>query len=531
MARHHKDMPSVKYPEVSVHITWTESDGPITLRAYPIYTASGIKTDYARERKRVAHSRAEVVSKQESLYTAVHHDIELYERQSIVRSTVTTSDTDSPMVRAFNALSTSSDPVSSEWGTSYAAMNVKYFRRNIMPILIATESTEWTNESSDNVQKIIIEKVLSSRRSSGHEATALETARKHLAAADQIYQRMRDYEPLLPELKLRPNYTGHRGKNEKIKSIPLVVRRKFVTLLENFINDDPRLAIAAIAMYDCGLRTAEAAAVWLDVIVTTDSVTCIFVRYQVKEGVRSPILKTKSSYRLVPTSTWGSEMLTKCFDKLYAVPEDETNWTCDTRLLSSTLKTFLLKAGLSEDYFADADLAMRNRPDYDQTGRPIFDVSAYILRRDWSSRARNICGFTSLEIDFVLGHEVYIPKRKREDLRQLENQTRLAKKLERYVHDARYSSHPGVTPYAVGHSSDLDIIAYDLIRVRNTSSECVNIKIDIEAAVNGETITIIVPEDSQTDSTVRYIRAHCTRNTEPVIGSSYIKEDGTFEDL
>lgn len=144
MARQYVNIPSAKFPEVTVHITWTESDGPITLRAHPTVTATGIKKDYAKERKRVARSKEEIRSKQQSLYAAVSNDIERHERKSIVKAAVTDSETVSPMMRAFNALEMSTDPISSEWSPGYAANNMNYFKRNLLSILIQKESTEWT---------------------------------------------------------------------------------------------------------------------------------------------------------------------------------------------------------------------------------------------------------------------------------------------------------------------------------------------------------------------------------------------------
>ena len=184
-----------------------------------------------------------------------------------------------------------------------------------------------------------------------------------------------------------------------------------------------------------------------------------------------------------------------------------------------------MDAGLTAEDFAAAEQAMREKPDYDGFGRPVFDVCAYILRRDWSSRARNVCGLTSLEIDCLLGHRIRIPTKMREDFRLVENLTKLSKKLERYVHDPEHSRHPGIVPHNLSHSVDIDPIPYDVVRFRNTSEEEVEVKLDIEAVLNAESIEVIVLEGAQQQETIRYIPTHCVRSTEPIIGKSYIEEE------
>lgn len=296
-------------------------------------------------------------------------------------------------------------------------------------------------------------------------------------------------------------------------------------MIEKMIDREPRLAMAAVIMYDGGLRTAEAAAVWVDVLYDGDGLTRVLVCYQVQDGVRTKILKTTNAYRMIVLSCWGSTMLYRCLDKLSAELNNTANLTCDPRKLSATLREMLMDAGLTAEDFAAAEQAMREKPDYDGFGRPVFDVCAYILRRDWASRARNICGLTSLEIDVFLGHRVKVPQKKREDLRLIENLTKLSKKLERYVHDPQYSRHPGIVPYKLAHSIDLDLIPYDLIRLRNTSCETVEVKLDIEAILNSEYIEVIVGAAGQQQSTTRYIPTHCVRNCEPIIGKSYVEEE------
>lgn len=519
----HKDIPSAEYPTVSVHITWPDKEGKVTLRAYAMDTATGVRKEYGKERKIEAKSSAEIPIKQQHLYVRVCKDIARYEIQPVSAAPVAVL---SPMYLAFDALESSPDPVSSDWSPEYTRKNLTYFKRNVLPIL-AANINDLTADTKEQLRQQITEKILKSGRSIGHEPTAIATAIKELGVADTIYQRMRDFDPALPEITLR-TVAGRRSKNEQMKSIPPAVRREFEGLVEALTAENPRLAMSIICMYDAGLRTAEAAAVWSDVILFTDIASSILVRYQVKNGKRSKLLKTRNSYRLVPFSTWGHTMLARCIAILSAAPDDEAYWVCDTRLLSATVKSMLVKAGLTEDYLTAAERTMRDKPDYDEVGRPIYDVSAYILRRDWASRARNVCGYTSIEIDYSLGHDVKIPKKRREDLRHLSNQAKLSAKLERYVHNPLYSKHPGCSPYSIQHASELEIIPYDVVRLKNTSDECVWVSLDVEAVCNTDSIVILTPKDSQVKSTQRSINTKCKRKDEPIIGKALLLEDGTY---
>ena len=521
----HKDIPCDKHPRVSAHITWRASArGPITLRGYAIDTDSGIRKDYSTERRRTAQSVEEIPSKIQILYNVLCAEVERHERRAAIKSTASQEAT-SPFERAFAELKASPDPICTDWGPRYTSGRLSYFERHLLPMLIQYGNEEWTAADREALQRKTVEQILMSKRSAGHEATANETAYKNLVAADIIYKRMRDCDPSLPEISLRPRYTGRTAKREQIKSLPRRVRRRLVRMIEKMVDKNPRLAMAAVVMYDGGLRTAEAAAVWIDVIFNSDNLVRVLVCYQVQEGKRVNILKTSNAYRTIVLSHWGSTMLYLCLEKLSTDPSDTSNLVCDPRKLSATLREMLFDAGLTAEEFAAAEQAMREKPDYDGFGRPVFDVCAYILRRDWSSRARNVCGLTSLEIDILLGHRVKIPQKKREDLRLIENLTKLSKKLERYVHDPKHSQHPGLVPYQLWHSVDIDLLPYDVIRFRNTSEEEVEVKLDIEAVLNAESIEVIVLEGAQQQETIRYIPTHCIRSSEPIIGKIYIEEE------
>ncbi len=104
-------------------------------------------------------------------------------------------------------------------------------------------------------------------------------------------------------------------------------------------------------------------------------------------------------------------------------------------------------------------------------------------------------------------------------------------KLERYVHDPKYSQHPGIAPYQLSHSVDLDLIPYDVIHLRNMSDETVEVKLDVEAVLNSECIEIVTSAGNQLQETLRCIPTLCVRSSEPIIGKSYVEEEEDEETL
>lgn len=513
MARHHQDF-TTSDPNVTVHTTWTyhpASTKKISIRAYAIDTRSGVRLDGSKIKKRTVRSPAEIPQTQNYLCKAVMDDVDHSSRKVAVRKT-SEDISDVPMLIAYHNVVNSSDPVSATWGPEYQARQLTYFRRHILPELLRHD--DWGTDDSDQLQHVLSEKILATKRSAGDSTTAEKTAAKSLASAHIIYQRMRDVDPSLPDISLQPKFVGRRGQREQIKSLLNPIRQSLCGKITALATDNPRLAAGAVIMYDCGLRTAEAAAVHPNGIVNTPDISSVFVSWQIKDGTRTKILKSKNAYRLVPMSAWGSAMLALCFSSIGPLTDEEP--LCDPRKLSAIVKEMLISSGLHENQYFSAESAMREKPDYDAFNKPIYDVAAYILRRDWASRARNICGLTSSEIDYLLGHK--IAKKNRADYPSLAKQEEIAHKLDRYVHDPAVSRHPKYRPYKLGHAVDIDLMPYDMTRVINTSNEPIIVKLDIESALHADSISIIAPATRHINHTRRLINTHCIRSPDPIIG-------------
>lgn len=531
MKTNHKDIPCDKYPHVSVHITWSEAaDGSANIRGYAINTETGVRMAYSKDRKRTARNRSEIPAKQEHLYNCICQEVARHERRAAEKAVSPVGESKSLFRIAFEEVESSGDTIGSNWGPDTHDSWLTYFRRNILPNLEVVGIENWMQQDTDDLRVKLLDEILVSKKSYGYENVAAGTLRKNLAACDQIYRAMCARYPVLPSISFCDSVPPKSPKPEHIKSLLPKVRSSLVAQIEDLVCISPRLAIAAVAMYDCGLRTAEAAAVWRDVILAYGDCLSILVQYQVKDGKRTRILKTENAYRQVPLSNWGKTMISQCIANLSSTQDDGENSVCDVRLLSRTLKVLLIKAGLTKSDFEEATQAMREKPDIDGLRRRVQDVNAYILRHDWSSRARNICGLPSMVIDILLGHDVKIPAKKREDLRLPQQQVSLSHELERHIHNPKHSKHPGITPYSLTHSTDIDLIPFDVIRLHNASNEDIDVKLDIEAIVNSENILIIAPNESQIHSTGRNISTNCRRLPDtPIIGKSLTKEDEASE--
>ena len=482
-------------PDVRVHMTWTVAEGkPIMIRAYAVEASTGIRLSGAKEKKATVNSIEELPHRQRYLVARVVADLPRREQGERNRDSVGEA---SAMEAALTYIEEHEIRIKPTWGQDYQKANVFHFRRHIMPRLVE-RGEEWSELDRAELELELTEEVLRSGHSIGHDATATATVRKKMAAGAAIYACMLAVDPSLPDIDISPSYGGRRVQLEQLKSLLMSVRYKLAAWIVALAEKDVRLAAAAALMYACGLRTAEAAAVHLcQLTFDGDKMVGVYVFYQVKDGKRVEKLKTLSSYRCVPLSTWGAEVLKVCFERVGDLQDDEP--LCEPRRLSAELRLALKACGVDEDYLAEAERTMQRLPEFDDEGRPILDVSAYILRRDWATRARSICGFTTEEIDYCLGHVRKGKKGQLADLKSLEEMNRLSAMLEHHVVDPYRSAHPAAKPIGVIHGSDLEILPYDIVCVRNTADEPIRIELDITAVLSAESVAIVAPRGSCKD--------------------------------
>ena len=153
------------------------------------------------------------------------------------------------------------------------------------------------------------------------------------------------------------------------------------------------------------------------------------------------------------------------------------------------------------------------------------DFSAYILRRDWASRARNICGYTSLEIDQQLGHKVTVPKSRRPNLKLATEQEKLAVKAERYVYSPAETQNPEYAPISLKVGVRWGIPTYTNVKYCNSSDKPMLVTVTFGTQENEYPAQLTAPCGAMRKPVVTSLPDDPTqRQNRPIIGSQS-KED------
>lgn len=520
----YKDIPSC-LPGILIHVTYStsESSDEITLHGHAI-DRLGRRITGSKTLTRTAENLNALPAKEAHLVAAVISALPTINTKASIKPP---EKVNSAMEAVLAEIKMTGDPITMAWSPQVRAQHITYFERNILPFL-SSHKEEWLPEDTNLLRQALIEKVLKNGRSKGLESRAELTVNVHLMASSTIYSRMREVNAELRPIDLTPHFQGSRHhQGERIKSLTRDVRRRLAQAITQLIDENPRLALAGILMYDCGLRTAEASAVHeTEIILHTDlGVASVAVIWQERNGKRDALLKSGNAYRIVPLTFWGQTMVMRCLAKIGPLANDAP--LCLGRDLSAKIREILTAAGLSSDDMAAADKTQQQYPDFSDDGKVQYDICAYLLRHDWASRARNICGLTSPEIDYLLGHSSSFSKRMRADLREPEYQADLSQRLERYVHDASISQHPAVSPILLEHGMDIDLPSFQEIQLVNNSDEPIFVDLDFFSAEAVDNIEIICPKSSMLESVKKSKNTHCYRTNRPTIGELNLTKERT----
>lgn len=423
-------------PEISVHVTYTEKLSNTILRGYAIKTANGCRIDGSKTIVRKANCPESVPLVEQYLVSAVMAALQHERTSQHSTKKIEGLDSENEMVKAFAKLKESGSDFP-DWCESTKRRHMKYFESHILPFLKDYVEEEFVNSDLDELRKKIMDDILHNGRSKQIIATAETTANASLAGAAKIYTKMRAENPNLPDIVLATPQNYKRILPEQTKALPEVVRGRFFVALENLVDLEPQKAFATVIMVDGGLRTSEAAGVLpQQLLLEEDDRITVPVLYQEKQGNRTAVLKTESAYRLVPLSYWGSELIRRSCKQIGDVPDNQP--LVPAKELSAWILRLLRKCGCDDTFMQSVRDAQSQEPETDKDGRAIFDIAAYVLRRDRTDRWRNCCGLTcdpdgESEVDYLLGHQT-LHKRKKINMRLPEQRKALAEKLERYVY-------------------------------------------------------------------------------------------------
>ena len=524
MNKIYKDIPT-NVKGVRVHVTgYKNAEIGCTLRGYAI-DKNGIKIDGSSTLRRVAKTADDIPNAERHLVAAALNKLSIKaESESHTGSIIEDLDPKHPMVIAYQEMLAEGLKISENWKETVEKRAISLFARHALPRILRYSTEPFCEADRDKLLQEIAKDVRNHGNSHQNENTVLNTARSNLATCAIVYSNgLRRIDPMLPELALAPLRFNKKYTQEQIKSLPRAVRRKFAQLLKKYILESPLLVLGAVMMDDCAARTSEAAAVIPSRdIEDTGKQMILKVCWQEENGIRSAILKTDAAYRKVPLSKWGMEMVKLCCQYIKAWPDDPNAAPITAEELRQFVRKVLQESGLDEAFWAAAKAAEAKDPDRDSNGKPIYDVTAYVLRRNRASIWRNICGFLSIECDYFLGHRDKIAKKRKVDYRLDTELQRIGTKLENYVADPEMSAHPAIMPLFMKHGDDAEMLPYEEFDIVNTSDNPLMIDFDLIAAEAGEEIEIYFESGEIVSLTPRHRKTHGTRDNKPLIGTDQL---------
>lgn len=405
-----------------------------------------------------------------------------------------------PFRRVFDEFKSNS-MAKSTWGKSTIHSTYTYMEKNVLPVLDSM-GTDISSADMDALKKKLVEKAAKNKRSYRSPDIAERSVSSYLQRINWILSQMCLYDPSLPLVQFDVDASSPVSVQEKEKSIPDAVRVILAWALLSLASNGLALGVAAMLLL--GLRTAEACAVQIGSLRLREGwfVVCP-VLYQMKNGERIPILKTKAAYRytiggplmvrLIELRCQHLRLLGYSEDEIAQMPlvsasSDSTRYA-DPSDLSAYAKDLLLACGYEEERMRAAYLLMEIAPDSDGQGGKETEVTAYILRRDWLTRALHCCGMSAQDADYLIGHAN--DANQQTDYTNPDVQWELALQLERYVFLPDYTQNPYYVPIHVkpGRVKVTDIEKFNGCRVVAEDGP-VEIQFDLTTDESGETFTL-----------------------------------------
>lgn len=494
-----------------VHISWSSKSNTPRITG-TLYTAEGDlvkginpKTRKAKSKKEIEYLNMQIVHAFEETLKpkATHRRVEKDNEDS--------NWTDPRLTEALSRLM-ESGRLRDDWAESTIDKYMAKFKRYILPCISPPE------EFNKKKHKLLEEKIKESierraRKSNG--LNARKDTQVYLNAGQTIYELMQDIDPSLPNISLRSDSSRLVTKRREMpKHIPVDVQRKFEAEILAIINDDPIFARATAIMHSGATRNSEAAsAIGSDFIINNEYIMLDIATQEIS-GVRNPELKTPASYRKVVFDNFG-EFVVKEANKLIEITEDTELAPISSKKLSEKIKDLLIKCGLTEEYIKIATLDMEQYPDYDADGRPITDVTAYILRRNRASIWANYCGLSPAEIDYMLGHVRHAENEISFDAKDPLSFIKIAQKVKavNFIDEFKSCSDSIIR---IDSAEKRQISGNSTVKIINNTDEVVRVKLSLKTKEPGDCMTLI------TEGTVlacnRTSPSHSVRPSTTLIG-------------
>lgn len=350
------------------------------------------------------------------------------------------------------------------WAGSTFRMTRSYFLLQILPRL----DRLGVNPTPEDITKLhndLVEQASENKNSLGISSQARKNLVYKLRRCDALYRQLQILMPecCLPDLDLRMEGAAVPDM-EQVKSLSEAVRLLFAALLMR-LAETPwgGVALSLAFMMLCGLRTSESGALFYDNITWSGGIGTIWVNKQLSGDGLTEILKTSHAYRRLPLVQYLEDMLAVCREWLSGQgytqeeilrmpilghPADPTK-LIHSNLLSAAGRLLLQICGCKEQDWEKVRALMLTEPDTQIDGSRMNDMTAYVLRRDFASRAANVCGIKAKALDMALGHKVKLSIHERRAFYSDESMEQFCRELERYVFDPNHTRNPAFSAIPV----------------------------------------------------------------------------------
>lgn len=515
--------------KIRAHITQRpQKDGSTILYGYAINADTFVRIDGCIPHQRTAKRPEEIEATRKYLIGAIDAEYnKLFKKRETCQKTK-----EGFFQNVFNLVEDKSLLLSPKWSSSTADNRLSYFQRQILPRL-DMYGPDICSEDLTCIRDDLIKKAATSKRGNQNANQATNSVGAYIKSGAYIYKIMRDILPDygLPDIDLAGDMKPSNVMPEQCKALPDEIRVKLAALLLYRLSHIGQ-ALGVSLMLFCGLRPAEAAAVLIGEIQILGNFGLLPVLFQVKNGIRTEILKSSAAYRITKLPYIAICLVAKykdhlrnlgySDDQISAMPLAPKRNTYDILCEGSDISAFarkLLTVTGSSDEFLQASITLMNKePDTDSDGNLLQDTSAYVLRRDWCSRVSDICGLSRPAVDYHIGHEN--KDAKSYDFVTLDASAKTASQLERYVFLPEYSLNPAFRPISIVNEVELDLppnMVYDIVAAQQT--EEYDVYIDISGLEPGYPITIHLPHPAESIEPRKLPRdTPEARSIRPIIG-------------
>lgn len=484
-----------------------QKNGRVQIHGHAVDADSLVRVDGSREYTRTAPS-----SNQEVIKIYINQIVHSIQQEQKKKSPSNTPASETGVYTSrYRDYGNSRGLCKPDWADSTARAAITYFERVLRHM--DAYGLELSQLDMADIKDILVEHATQNGRSSKNRVSAENNVNQKLYRANYMYKRLQEHYPELPdvEFSLSMKLTT---SNEQSKAIPDKVRVKLAYLL-NRLAPINGLAVGVAAMQYMGVRTAEAAALKLgDIGIRERYVVCPILR-QFRNGAAVPELKTEAAYRIAVGPYIFRELVVARMKYLMSQgytedeiqdmpavsgPEDPKAYA-GANALAAFGKAVLIACGYQEDALAAAKALQITEPDRDDWGNAGNEVVCYILRRDFCSRACNICGMRADDVDYLLGH--MRERKATKDYTSEQVQQELASQLERYVFLPEVTLNPAFRALELEVSKTADIEGYSTYMIRNAHNTPMKLTIAVHTREPGESIRLVA---MRTPESIRYTR-------------------------